>query len=250
MQTHRKALLSLVMALVSLPLFGETWYIRPDGGTRYSEKKPTGQCDGKADAPYRGRGANQRCAFRDYRYLWDDQSYGSDRWVISGGDTVIIRGGPWRVGFDASTGKDAGYTWCFGGQGPQACSNPTIPAGSPRASIRASSAKTTRVAQSGNNTDRSRLTQIFGGFGVWNALNLAGAQYVDVECLEVTSHSHCITHGYPQFPRGCNSGNPLDDYDSDGISTRASTHATYFMCRISGSTDTRIRASKVPSEAW
>jgi hypothetical protein len=105
---RRNILWSLLLLLICAPAFGETWYVRKDGGTRYSAKAPTGQCDGKADAAYRGRGVNQHCAFKDYRYLWDDQSYGNDAWVIAGGDTVILRGGPWRVGFDAATGKGAG----------------------------------------------------------------------------------------------------------------------------------------------
>ncbi len=90
----KKILWALSLILVSLPLSGETWYVRHDGGTRYSTRATSGQCDGKADAPYRGKGTNQHCAFSDYRYLWDDQTYNNDAWVIAGGDTVIIRGGP------------------------------------------------------------------------------------------------------------------------------------------------------------
>ncbi len=54
---------------------GTTWYIRTDGGTRYSANVPQGQCDGKTDAAYPGTGTNQPCAFKDFRYMWDDQSY-------------------------------------------------------------------------------------------------------------------------------------------------------------------------------
>jgi hypothetical protein len=201
---RRSILCSLLFLLGSLHLAAETWYVRPDGGTRYSAKVPTGQCDGKSDAPYRSA-ANRHCAFKDYRYLWDDQSYGSNAWVIAGGDTVILRGGPWRVGFDAATGKGAGYTWCFGGQGPYACTNPPIPSGTPARHTRILGENYASCAN-GNVTNRAKLTQIFGGFGVWVALNLAGAQFVDVQCLEVTSHARCIT------------------YDSDGLSTDTRTH--------------------------
>ena len=134
----------LVALFVSLPLSGETWYVRKDGGTRYSERAKTGQCDGKTDAPYRGKGTNQHCAFSDYRYLWDDQTYNNDAWVIAGGDTVIIRNGPWRVGWDAATGKGAGYTWCAGGGTPAAAIRPSPPA-RPR-STPVSSVKTTQTA--------------------------------------------------------------------------------------------------------
>jgi hypothetical protein len=237
----RNVLWCLMAGLFSLPLAAETWYVRPDGGTRHSAKVPTGQCDGKADAPYRGRGVNQHCAFKDYRYLWDDQSYGNDAWVIAGGDTVILRGGPWRVGFDAPTGKGAGYTWCFGGPGPYGCYNPTIPAGT--------AAQPTRIlgenyqsCATADATDRAKLTQIYGGFGVANTLNLTGAKYVNVECLDISSHSRCVSHGDPQLPKACSSNNPLDDYNSDGIGTDIHTHDLLLQdLYIHGNTDRGIK---------
>jgi hypothetical protein len=74
-----------------------TWYVRADGG-------PRSICDGKADTAPVGT-APQHCAFNDVRYLWTDGSYATDGatfpkwgWVGTGGDTYIIRGGPWRVG--------------------------------------------------------------------------------------------------------------------------------------------------------
>jgi hypothetical protein len=74
---------------------GTTWYIRTDGGTRYSANVTTGQCDGKADSAYPGTGTNQHCAFNDFRYLWDDNSgaVGSGAWVIAGGDTLTAASG-------------------------------------------------------------------------------------------------------------------------------------------------------------
>jgi hypothetical protein len=221
---HRKCLWSILLLFLCLPAFGETWYVRKDGGTRYSAKQPKGQCDGKADAAYRGKGVNQHCAFNDYRYLWDDQSYGNDAWVIAGGDTVILRGGPWRVGFDAATGKGAGYTWCFGGQGPYACTNPTIPAGTPSQHTRILGENYASCSV-GNSVNKSKVTQIFGGYAVGVALNLGGAKYVDVQCLEITEHNgKCVLHGYPSFPRGCDRGGPtMDDYDSNGVGTSNTT---------------------------
>jgi len=208
---------------------GTTWYIRPDGGTRYSANQTAGQCDGKADTAYSGSGTNQHCAFKDPRYLWDDQSYGNDAWVIAGGDTVIIRGGPWRIGFDAAPGScsgagcGAGYTWCFGGGGNFGCFNPTIPAGTATQHTRILG-ENYATCSSGGVTNRSQLTQIYGGFGVTMPLNLTGAKFVDVECLEVTRHSQCIAFGSPAVPSTCSSGSPTDDYDSDGIHTDVNTH--------------------------
>ena len=46
---------SLTVSLAQLPSGpGTTWYVRPDGGTRYSANVPSGQCDGKADCRTQG----------------------------------------------------------------------------------------------------------------------------------------------------------------------------------------------------
>jgi hypothetical protein len=55
----------------------QTWYVRADGGSRYSAGVTTGQCDGKADVAYSGSGTNQHCAFNDFRYLWMGGTYGN-----------------------------------------------------------------------------------------------------------------------------------------------------------------------------
>jgi len=46
----RSALFVVFLGFMCVPMFGETWYVRGDGGTRYSAKVHQGQCDGKADA--------------------------------------------------------------------------------------------------------------------------------------------------------------------------------------------------------
>ena len=72
-----------------------TWYIRPDGGTRWDPTHTSGQCNGKFDASYAstgGTGTNQNCAFNDVRWLWDNQNFGNyPNWIVTGGDTVIVR---------------------------------------------------------------------------------------------------------------------------------------------------------------
>ena len=127
MKLGRRIVWVLLLGAISQPLFGRMWYVRPDGGTRYSSHVTSGQCDGKADAPYRGSGTNQHCAFNDFRYLWDDNSgaVGRGAWVIAGGDTVIVRGckalpgqqnpsNPnCRIGWDKSTGSGADSSWCY-----------------------------------------------------------------------------------------------------------------------------------------
>jgi len=88
---------SIVVAAAQASGPGTTWYVRPDGGTRYSANVPFGQCNGKFDASYAstgGTGTNQNCAFNDFRYMWDDESgaVGAGTWIIAGGDYRLLSG--------------------------------------------------------------------------------------------------------------------------------------------------------------
>jgi hypothetical protein len=68
------------------------------------------------------------------------------------------------------------------------------------------------------------MTQLYGGYGVFQVLSLSSASYVDVKCIELTRHSQCVKFGSPAIPAGCNTGFPLDDYAQNGITTNNSTH--------------------------
>jgi len=233
---HGRVILLLLAVVLSAPhLFGRTWYVRPDGGTRYSSNVTSGQCDGTADAAYPGAGANKHCAFKDFRYMWDDKSgkVGSGKWIIAGGDTVIIRGcaaaagqlnssnPACRLGWDAPSGTGDNL-WCYA-VGSYACFNPPIPAGTAAQHTRILGQNYANCNVGGATNPKvyaSNLTQLFGGFSLKYALNLAGTKYVDVQCLEITSHNgKCTKGGDPAYPRGCNSNQPLDDYDDEGIRT-------------------------------
>jgi hypothetical protein len=235
----------LWVMLVSPQLFGKTWYVRPDGGTRYSSKVASGQCDGKTDGPYGGKGVNQHCAYNDFRYLWDDDSggVGQGAWVIAGGDTVIVRGckalpsqqhpsNPnCRLGWDMPTGN-APNRWCYA-VGSYGCFNPPIPAGSASQHTRILG-QNYAACNTGGATDPksyvSNLTQLFGGFSLAYALNLENTQYVDIQCLEITSHNGaCVTAGSPRYPRGCNTDQPLDDYAASGVLTNKATSNVTFQ---------------------
>ena len=233
------------MVMVAPPLFGRTWYVRPDGGTRYSSNVSSGQCDGKADVPYVGKGVNQHCAFNDFRYLWDDDSglVGQGAWVIAGGDTVIVRGckslpsqrnpsNPnCRIGWDMPTGY-APNRWCYA-VGSYDCYNPPIPSGT--------AAQHTRIlgqnyasCNTGGATNpklyHSNLTQLFGGFSLTYTLNLRNTRYVDIQCIEITSHNGaCVTAGNPRYPRNCSTNQPLDDYAGSGVITNNATSNVTFQ---------------------
>jgi len=191
---------------------GATWYVRPDGGTRYSTDLPTGQCDGMGDAAYSGTGVNQHCAFNDYRYLYATGAYGNKAWVIAGGDTVILRGGPWRVGYNGP--NDADYFGSDPGD-PYDASNPTIPPGT--------ASQHTRILGE-NYASCTTKTQLFGGYAVGTVINLAGTQNVDVQCLEISDQSQCSREGTTAADNvQCSSSYPLDDYASVGIGTDNTT---------------------------
>lgn len=215
---------------------GATWYVRPDGGTRYSADMTAGQCDGKADAPYPGTGTNQHCAFNDVRFLWQDGSYTTGStfpgwgWVIAGGDTVIIRGSistgvSYRIGWDNPTTYCNPATGiCFGQTGNAVGSGmPPPPSGS--------AAQHTRIL--GENyaacTSQSARTQLHGGWGAWGVINLGGSSYVDLGCLDITDFSNC---GKDMDTVPCDS---TQDFAHDGlILDNTATHDTLTDIRIHG----------------
>jgi hypothetical protein len=223
----------LLVILISSHMFARTWYVRRDGGTRYSSNVTSGQCDGKSDAPYLHSGTNQHCAFNDFRYLWDDKSgkVGAGAWVIAGGDTVIIRGctagasqknpsNPnCRLGWDAPTGTGDNL-WCYG-VGSYTCYNPPIPAGTASQPTRILGQNYANCNVDGATNPKlyqSNLTQLFGGFSLNYSFNLKHTQYVDIQCIELTSHNGvCTRNGRPSSPRGCNNNQPLDDYADGGF---------------------------------
>ena len=209
-----------MLCVAWIPAWSTTWYVRTDGGTRYSAKATKGQCDGSADKAYPGHGVNQPCAFSDVRYLWTDGSYTTSiaasafpswGWIGAGGDTYIIRNGPWRVGQSGPTPKDG-----FGLYGdPYDAGAPAPPAGS-------ASQPTRILGEHYANCTETNKTQLFGGYAVSSVLNL-GTAYVAVECLELTRHSDCIHFGEPADPARCNGNYPLDDFASEGIVTDTHT---------------------------
>jgi hypothetical protein len=211
-----KAFCVLLVTFACLPLFATTWYVRPDGGTRYSTNIQPGQCDGKTDAAYPGSGTNKHCAFKDVRMFWEDGSYTDGKkfpgwgWIGAGGDTYLIRGSigtgkSYRVGWDSGT--YCGPTGCFGLTGDTANSGaPPPPSGT--------ATQHTKIL--GENFaschTASARTQLHGGFGVGTVLSLSGASYVDVACLDITDFSAC---GRASQSVGCGGG---QDFAQVGIS--------------------------------
>lgn len=202
-----KAVLFALLLLLPLPAVATTWYVRADGGTLFSPGKP-GQCNGTTDAPYPGHGKNQPCAVSDPRYLYSDGSNTAYNWAISGGDTVLLRGGPWRIGQSTSVSCGPFSNAC-------ASDNAFIP---PPPAGTDAQPTTFRGENYANCTNK---TLLFGGYTANGVFNLRGTHNVRLQCLELTDHSQCTTMGVGK-PVACNS-NIIDDYAKNGILTDGNT---------------------------
>ena len=200
--------LSLLM-LLTLPALATTWYVRPDGGSRFSPDNRHGQCNGKADAAYPGNGNNRNCAFDDPRYLYSTGGNQPYSWIISGGDTVIMRGGPYRIGGSTSAACPAFSNGC-------ASDNSFIPAPPP-----GTTAQPTRILGE-NYASCSAKTQLYGGYTVNAVFDLRGTHDVQVECFDMTDHSQCSVMG-DRRPASC-TGTLADDLAKSGILTDDNTH--------------------------
>lgn len=243
------ALFVTMLLFYCIPSQAATWFIRTDGGTRYSSNVTTGQCNGKSDSAYPGTGVNQNCAFNDFRYMWDDDSglVGQGAWVSSAGDTIVIRGchasanqtnpanPTCRIGWDQPTGACSGGvgTNCFCyAVGSYTCYNPTVPSNTTILGACAYLTNTCNPVVGYPYT--SNLTQLFGGFSLSSTFNLTGSSGVTIQGIELTTHNkhwtgstwsgNCtIGTGSPAYPVGCANNQPLDDYAQNGFLTNATT---------------------------
>lgn len=204
-----KALLLALLLILTLPACATTWYVRADGGTRYSAATKSGQCTGTTDAAYPGSGVNQPCAINDPRFLYSTGSNTAYVWAIAGGDTVLLRGGPWRIGQNNATSCGPFSNAC-------AADNAFIP------SPPAGTAAQPTTFRGENYASCTTKTQLFGGYSVNGVFNLRDTNHVQLQCLEITDHSQCTTIGIRK-PISCDAG-IIDDFAKTGILTNQNTH--------------------------
>jgi hypothetical protein len=139
------------------------------------------------DAPYPGSGSGQACGFVNPYYLWTNDppvSKAADKpvWKIAGGDTVIIKNGDYRMG---GKSPDANGWWNFAGcrGNLQSCYNPPIPPGTAETP--------TRIAGEEWATGCAVKPILRGVAANRAVLNLNDAQYVSLDCLEITDAAQC-----------------------------------------------------------
>lgn len=210
-----RLLLSLAL---TIPLSAATWYVRPDGGT-------AAQCVGTTDAAYPGSGSAQACAFKHPYYLFTNDAGGAYSWKIAGGDTVLIENNgdatqaTYRIGYKTNASNGA---WSFSGSSttatcvgdPFSCMIPPPPSGT--------SGAHTRIVGQGWDTGCTGIKPMLrGGVAVSAIINLSGAQYVDVQCLEMSDYAQCGTGA--QAEACVTSGFPKSDSAKNGILTSNTT---------------------------
>ncbi len=234
-----------------------TIYVNKIGGTRYSSHATGGQCNGSANVAYPGSGANQNCAYSDLRYIWDDENtYGSENWAITGGDTVIISKDSYRIGFDSTTDT----THCIGWASSHLCFPNGIPSGTPGHPTRFlgenyGACSTTRTVINPVNgvpvqvsqADLTKTTEIFGGFDLLTLFDLSGVHDIEFRCVQLDTHNteHCSTHGTmigggtpPETP-ACTADSP--DVHYGFIENYQSVNVTYDNLDIHGFSNDGIR---------
>ncbi|MFC0679123.1 right-handed parallel beta-helix repeat-containing protein [Lysobacter korlensis] len=188
---------------------GTTYYVRTDGGD-------AGQCDGRADKAYPGRGRDHACAW-SHPFVALPPG-GKPR--IDGGDTLIIGGGSYMMG-QGAPGTDA----CIGAN----CHMPPIPSG-PSASQR------TRIT--GKAGTRPTL---WGTEGTRRVLDLDGSSNVEVGHLEITDRSDCVaSHGDPKA--ACRGDAPHGQWARTGIYARGSRNVRLHDLDVHGLAHTGINA--------
>lgn len=186
------------------------YYVRTDGGTRFSKARPQGQCDGKTDAAYSPKVRSHACAFGKVSYIAFDGAYSIvPKYVIAGGDVVHIGPGQFRCGYNGPKATDHDGISIAGN--PYGSCFPNLPGGT-------ADHPTTFIGAGINKT------QIYAGYGAGSIFAISNP-YITIENMELTDHGQCSRTGKAAANRPmCNSSYPLDDYAGSGITTNTNAH--------------------------
>jgi len=168
----RVVMATLGLGLVALSVSATTYYVRPDGGTAE-------QCTGLVDVAYPGSGTGQACAWDHiFRALPPDGTV-----LLSGGDTLIVGAGSYRMGWGAPGADSDGDTCASDFR--WGCYMPPLPSGP-------DPAHPTRILGQGWDSGCVDPPELWGAERPDIMLNLTDASNVELGCLEVTDHSGCV----------------------------------------------------------
>jgi hypothetical protein len=204
---------------------GTTWYVRMDGGSAV-------QCTGLANAAYPGSGSAQACAWNHpFQAL---PPGGGAR--ISGGDTLIIAPGEYKIGFGAPGAENCDY------EGSYDCVMLPLPSGP-------DAAHPTRLLGSGWESGCTTSPQLWGSGRPWSVVDLTGSNNVEIGCLEITDHSSCIEdHLAPTggSPYTCQrDAPPYGDWAAIGLYAEDSANVLLKDLNIHGLANTGVRAGRL-----
>jgi len=214
----KKLLLTLSILLSCSTVWGETYYVRVDGGT-------ASQCTGLADDAYPGSGTGQACAHKHPYYTlgwYADESSGNPTGgtagVISGGDTLIIKQGTYKFG--------APWPGCYtSGSGVRLCVPRLIPSGT--------EGNPTRIfGCSSTGCGSGTVPKITATGRLKWTLNIRDRNYIDFHSLELTDSAACSTL-HPTL--SCGSQASLDDgQGADGMYVARSNNINMTNMNIHG----------------
>lgn len=231
------------MTVANPTVVSHTWYVRPNGGTPYvnAGATPSGQCDGLHDADYSGTGVNQPCAMGNLRYLWTDQvTANQEKWMITGGDTVIVRqkSGGYNIGLNQRSTAFGGSVIDPINCGNPDCYMPTIPSGT--------SANHTKII--GENFASCRADSSKTILNVsWSShagLNVLDSQFVDTACFDITQVAQCAVQNFNNVCNNSSSNPVLSNNGRFGIFQSAMTGSvTYTDILIDGISTEGIRGA-------
>jgi hypothetical protein len=127
-----------------------------------------------------------------------------------------MAGGACRVGYGGPGNSLAEYSLAIAGD-PYSSGAPLPPSGTAGAHTQILG------VNHGNCAAAGAKTHIHGGYGTKYTINLAGANYVDFACFDITDFSPC---GKANQTRHCITSYPLDDYADNGMRLSNTTQNT------------------------
>jgi cysteine-rich repeat protein len=189
----------LILTNIIFSSHAATVYVRTDGGT-------STQCVGTTDAAYDGSGTGEACALKHpfYAFGWHtffDSSSGGQSGVMSGGDTVIIKPGSYRMGYSSTEtfGCNSSFTYD--------CASRKIPSGT-------SGNHTKIIGCSSTGCAGGTKPELWASGRPWHVLQMENRSYIDIQDLDITDHATC---GEGHFTLGCGSADANELSGKDGI---------------------------------
>ena len=226
----KSSVLCFILGLTALSGLGfsstalsATYYVRPDGGT-------AAQCNGTVDAP---ASAAPNCAWASPAValpMGDGQyGYAIPAALIKSGDTLVIESGSYMIGYSSTPVAGTQGQAC-NQDNTYECEITNIPSG-----IDA----THPTVITG---DCSSPPELWGTQRNGSIFYLSGQHDVEIDCLELTDHSNCITY-YPDAAYACNrSTYPYGTWADTGIHADHVTNLTLQHLNIHGFADQGINA--------